>query len=733
MPKQIKNTSYPDFMQKNANSYESQKIIGKMYRKCNSIYNSENHSSSIELNKSFLVDGYQIYLSDAQETYAKYRFEIERMKSVFGCRNESELFVGLCLNSNQSDQAKENYKLSTRMIKDMFVLYREIFFKEFSLDPTNHGILPKEAFLKASAWYFSCYSSPDNKKNKIISFPWVVEDVLQNLNKIENSDSLFKSTIENYCKLSRNNQALSLYLENIQIKKEISQTIQHELMIVGSQGLFLFEDISSIDLQLLICSEKFESMASIKQNLDKHYYNVILDKNVVKCQIDDLTSITIFHSVPAISRFIYLSTHIFANPFLLPLFYTVVHFARLSNIFLFLNTEAVKLDLFQEFFLQFCIQNNYIQEEEIVAEQSQFKSRSDDMYFEWLKLHDDLNDFVAGKNQLKLNNNNNSSQILLKFYNEFAFSSEQIVFKSKFETARICLSQKSEELLRNHFFNVFNLLAKSSQMTEVWMLLSESSEPTFRKKFIMAKKRGKSQNIFAENASLLLFSNYKSDSDLLEFNLYKGKRRYLHLNKECYSVSLIRESASDRTHFTSECYNKYLYQCVKQITKAKEFAAGHPDNNFSFQVKFGNFYLTNLPAILLEETYSVSMAKLLEALKKGYKIFKFGFQNDEAKHNTLTVKKDEKILAKDNYESSDDDDCKYKKKKKKKSLSCNAYSAFDSNLSTDLTFLNSLFINNEFDSKTLECYIVYLELRDAITHKLISFRVKYNANFELLR
>ena len=129
-------------------------------------------------------------------------------------------------------------------------------------------------------------------------------------------------------------------------------------------------------------------------------------------------------------------------------------------------------------------------------------------------------------------------QILLKFYNKLAFSSNKIQFKSKFESLTIELSDKSNELLKNHFSNAFILLANTNDISQVWLRLNQNHEPLFKKRVIMQKRKGKSQNIFVENASLLLFSNFKSENDSVEFELYKGNRRSLHLTKQCYSVNL---------------------------------------------------------------------------------------------------------------------------------------------------------------------------------------------------
>ena len=69
---------------------------------------------------------------------------------------------------------------------------RKIFFKD--LDQFK----PNDRQLKASAWYVACYSSAENKRFKILSFPWIIEDVLQSFSNIENYDLFSKSIIETF-------------------------------------------------------------------------------------------------------------------------------------------------------------------------------------------------------------------------------------------------------------------------------------------------------------------------------------------------------------------------------------------------------------------------------------------------------------------------------------------------------------------------------------------------------
>ncbi len=148
LPDEMKNNSikeYPDFMQKtNARSYVSDKIIGVMYRECKNIYNSEHNvqETKIELNQSFFIDGYEAYLKEAEQLYAQYRNELERVMTYFGCDKENELFVGVCVSGSQNDEAKDQKKVSSHSIRKIWKYYREIFFESFE----NLNDLPPSAF-----------------------------------------------------------------------------------------------------------------------------------------------------------------------------------------------------------------------------------------------------------------------------------------------------------------------------------------------------------------------------------------------------------------------------------------------------------------------------------------------------------------------------------------------------------------------------------------------------------
>jgi hypothetical protein len=139
-PELVKNLKYPDFMEKRFGAYESQKVIGVLYRQCKNMLIGGGGSGkpfhlndSVELNRSFLYPGYEAFLAEAEEAYLIYRAEIERIMSLVGCTLESELLIGFCMTSSRSEEARDFNTLSSIMVKKLCKQMRkEHFFKVFN-------------------------------------------------------------------------------------------------------------------------------------------------------------------------------------------------------------------------------------------------------------------------------------------------------------------------------------------------------------------------------------------------------------------------------------------------------------------------------------------------------------------------------------------------------------------------------------------------------------------------
>lgn len=394
MPKEVKKLKYPDFMEKSGESYESQKIIGKMYRKCKKILIERNLMDTIELNPCFIIDGHENYLDEAKELYLNYRLELERILLYFNCKSESELFVNIYFDANQSDESQQFLKQSSKIIKNLWAFYRIEFFKSFKNELTDDQIYIKSLWQrKASAWYVACYSSELNNRIKIISFPWIVEDVMNSFD-ITNYDVFSKTLLEKFVVTSDDFQLVSRFTNNLAFRNDLNQMIEGNLVITGSSGLFLFE--KSNEIQFLFISKSKWDPVKISNRLDESFYNVSLHGNIIKCEHDEETSFTVACSPNDLNRFIFIRLSIFKNPFLLPILFTITHLARLDNLLMILNGEKIKFDVFIESCVTFFIRKNYCEDvktEEIETELNKILAgdyNSIDSLDEWQEIYDKI-------------------------------------------------------------------------------------------------------------------------------------------------------------------------------------------------------------------------------------------------------------------------------------------------------------------------------------------------------
>ena len=200
----------------------------------------------------------------------------------------------------------------------------------------------------------------------------------------------------------------------------------------------------------------------------------------------------------------------------------------------------------------------------------------------------------------------------------------------------------------------------------------------------------------------------ESSQDQLDFEQYNGQRRSLHLNKLCWSAKINKNIYG----FTQQCENDTMLHVLRQFNKAKEARFEH---SFRFQLKFGNIYFPQIPDMLRDR--DVSIQQLRDALKKGYKTISVNLDSDIDHDGRLLIvsdtddqKEEEEVDKEDTKEASikEESDEKKVKVKKRKPAQCRATSSFDSNINTDEQHLHSLFISNEFEAKSSQSYIVYL-------------------------
>jgi hypothetical protein len=312
-----------------------------MYRKAKRL-TSRDFEMEILLNPSLVVEGHEQFLKKAIDTYFKYRQEIEKIMGYFECKNESELFVGLSINSNEKRyEAAKEFKNCSDTIRKLWTRMREIFtvqLKSECLPCSNRHTMEQLAIKKASAWYVACYKNKKNSFLKILSFPWIVEDILNGI-QIKNYDFFSKSIVENYLLCRDNFQSMSRFIQKIELTNELSRQIGEKIFLIGSFGLFIFEKLNSIQLYIF---KPTKTVSKINESLKKFYANVSMtnEGNII-CYQDDEHDFTLNTCNTSFRRFIYSKKIIHKHPLLLPFLFSILHFASSNGIFKILFAQKI--------------------------------------------------------------------------------------------------------------------------------------------------------------------------------------------------------------------------------------------------------------------------------------------------------------------------------------------------------------------------------------------------------
>lgn len=187
-------------------SYKSEKILGKLYRniklheyESDPILKYKEHK--ITINDDFTFDGYQKYMEEAIIIRNFYNGEIRKLMKTYRVNYESEIITAELLGLKQMEGRKNQHKreVISDEVSNIINGYRKQFLVGIQDDTnnnTNHGnrdiktIKPikipinEKSKAKASAWYRVTYDHPE-EDNKIIllSFPWVVSDILLAIRK----------------------------------------------------------------------------------------------------------------------------------------------------------------------------------------------------------------------------------------------------------------------------------------------------------------------------------------------------------------------------------------------------------------------------------------------------------------------------------------------------------------------------------------------------------------------
>jgi hypothetical protein len=411
-------------------------------------------------------------------------------------------------------------------------------------------------YKKASAWYVACYEAHDvNKHLRILSFPWIVEDVIQLFPNIKSTpDTFATSIIEQYLSLNNREKVFETYTEVVKLKENVSKRTSLRLTLVDMVGLFLF-DFSANEFHFQADNNNNdtihdrEMMSAFVKDLLEHEFDLVSieennnnDTDIIKCQLNEGFSlrISLSSSSPlsySKQRFLFLRQVIFENDFMLPLFGTILHFVRQDV--KFIDATTFDREWYLEFFASYCIQNGFIREPSQSATYD-FGGGDDDGLNDLCHIYDTLSYIALGKEP------GLTGRILLEFYREYAFK----------------LENDLRQIRREHFLNVFNLISNVTEIGHVWdtvigdhrdeaILYNDDDEllntsiNTSRHSLNYIEKSCRSPCLYAKDAFVLLFANSNSkstlfaDANMIQFELYAGKKFFKHTKKECYVPKLV--------------------------------------------------------------------------------------------------------------------------------------------------------------------------------------------------
>ena len=188
------------------------------------------------------------------------------------------------------------------------------------------------------------------------------------------------------------------------------------------------------------------------------------------CEHDYETRFRISSSKYNLARYLYIRESIFSNPFLLPIFHVIVHFARLDKVLARLSGQSINLNIFLVFLIKYFknkkvikIDENTKYTERVLRNVNEF-----DQYDDWSRIFESISPKLMDKMDV--------DSYLLNFYYDLSFESKY-VFSCPFELIEVSLNQEANENLKTHFSNCLNFISKVNDISLIWnIIFSENRE-----------------------------------------------------------------------------------------------------------------------------------------------------------------------------------------------------------------------------------------------------------------
>jgi RNA-dependent RNA polymerase len=187
-PISLKPPKYPHFMNNAYKAqYESSRVLGQIYSiaKCMKIHTNR-FDPHVTLNRSLLHPCYDLteFLDLSHALMVEYNERLWGIMSHYGVGDEMEALSGFVSQFSRraapGDRGGNDVQARlNKAVKGLLIEFRDAFWDSVAEDEGDDGSPSSRVMAMASSWYYCAYSQRhENGIEPLISFPWVVYDIL---------------------------------------------------------------------------------------------------------------------------------------------------------------------------------------------------------------------------------------------------------------------------------------------------------------------------------------------------------------------------------------------------------------------------------------------------------------------------------------------------------------------------------------------------------------------------
>ncbi|KAL5812619.1 hypothetical protein ACOSQ3_027569 [Xanthoceras sorbifolium] len=198
IPRHLRAKEYPDFMEKQDKlSYESQRVLGKLYREVKdiapptaAIKSFTKEVAILSYDPAMEVDGFEKYIDKAFYYKTQYDNKLGKLMDYYGIKTEAEILSGCIMKMARFFDQKRDSEEISHAVRSLRKQARAWFDQTETESSNAVTVNPKEVYAIASAWYhvtyhhsyWGCYKQRIDQEH-FLSFAWCLYDKLVDIKK----------------------------------------------------------------------------------------------------------------------------------------------------------------------------------------------------------------------------------------------------------------------------------------------------------------------------------------------------------------------------------------------------------------------------------------------------------------------------------------------------------------------------------------------------------------------